>query len=134
MRLIIRIFFFNFKLIVLFDYRTANVCMVDEFESPWSQGRDTRVVLAIFFISLLGVGMGQTAVCTLGIPYIDDNVASCESPLYFGEYFHQHSFLFISNLFYVFGNGKRKFNWNKIIQISNLQFCNLSLLLSLYQQ
>ena len=29
--------------------------------------------------------MGQTAVYTLGIPYIDDNVASKESPLYFGE-------------------------------------------------
>lgn len=44
----------------------------------------TTIVLAIFFISLLGVGMGQTAVYTLGIPYIDDNVASRESPLYFG--------------------------------------------------
>lgn len=45
----------------------------------------TKIVLAIFFISLLGVGMGQTAVYTLGIPYIDDNVASKESPLYFGK-------------------------------------------------
>lgn len=44
----------------------------------------TKLVLSIFFISLLGVGMGQTAVYTLGIPYIDDNVASKESPLYFG--------------------------------------------------
>ncbi|XP_039279412.1 solute carrier organic anion transporter family member 74D [Nilaparvata lugens] len=43
----------------------------------------TNVVLAIFFVSLLGVGMGQTAVYTLGIPFIDDNVASRESPLYF---------------------------------------------------
>ncbi|GJQ70010.1 hypothetical protein Trydic_g13369 [Trypoxylus dichotomus] len=43
----------------------------------------TKIVLAIFFISLLGVGMGQTAVYTLGIPYMDDNVASKESPLYF---------------------------------------------------
>lgn len=40
-------------------------------------------MLAIFFISLLGVGMGQTAVYTLGFPYMDDNVASRESPLYF---------------------------------------------------
>lgn len=46
----------------------------------------TNIVLAIFFISLLGVGMGQTAVYTLGIPFIDDNVASKESPLYFGKY------------------------------------------------
>lgn len=45
----------------------------------------TKIVLAMFFISLLGVGMGQTAVYTLGIPYIDDNVASKESPLYFGK-------------------------------------------------
>jgi hypothetical protein len=27
--------------------------------------------------------MGQTAVYTLGIPYIDDNVGSRESPIYF---------------------------------------------------
>lgn len=47
----------------------------------------TNIVLAIFFISLLGVGMGQTAVYTLGIPFIDDNVASKESPLYFGKLF-----------------------------------------------
>ncbi|KAK0085042.1 hypothetical protein PV325_005888 [Microctonus aethiopoides] len=47
------------------------------------QSKITTVVLAIFFVSLLGVGMGQTAVYTLGIPYIDDNVASRESPLYF---------------------------------------------------
>jgi Organic Anion Transporter Polypeptide (OATP) family len=46
----------------------------------------TAVVLAILFVSLLGVGMGQTAVYTLGIPYIDDNVASRESPLYFGKF------------------------------------------------
>ncbi|XP_046382967.1 solute carrier organic anion transporter family member 74D isoform X2 [Ischnura elegans] len=47
------------------------------------QSKITTVVLAMFFVSLLGVGMGQTAVNTLGIPYIDDNVASRESPLYF---------------------------------------------------
>jgi ABC-type transport system involved in multi-copper enzyme maturation permease subunit len=50
------------------------------------QSKIITVVLAIFFVSLLGVGMGQTAVYTLGIPYIDDNVASRESPLYFGEF------------------------------------------------
>ncbi|KAJ6642942.1 Solute carrier organic anion transporter family member 74D [Pseudolycoriella hygida] len=42
----------------------------------------TSAVLIIFFVSLLGVGVGQTAVSTLGIPYIDDNVASRESPIY----------------------------------------------------
>jgi hypothetical protein len=53
--------------------------------TPTDASRITPVVLAIFFTSLLGVGMGQTAVYTLGIPYIDDNVASRESPLYFGK-------------------------------------------------
>lgn len=36
----------------------------------------------MFVLSLLGVGVGQTAVSTLGIPYIDDNVASRDSPIY----------------------------------------------------
>lgn len=45
----------------------------------------TSAVLVIFFVSLLGVGVGQTAVSTLGIPYIDDNVASRESPIYIGK-------------------------------------------------
>ncbi|UYV60428.1 hypothetical protein LAZ67_1001135 [Cordylochernes scorpioides] len=46
----------------------------------------TTVVLAVFFVSLLFIGIGATAVYTLGIPYIDDNVATRESPLYFGKY------------------------------------------------
>lgn len=41
-----------------------------------------KIVLVIFTISFLGVGVGQTAVSTLGIPYIDDNVASRDSPIY----------------------------------------------------
>lgn len=52
------------------------------------------MVLIIFFISLLGVGIGQTAVSTLGIPYIDDNVASRESPIYIGRIFDFLLFLF----------------------------------------
>lgn len=40
------------------------------------------VVLFIFAVSLLGIGIGQTAISTLGIPYIDDNVASKESAIY----------------------------------------------------
>lgn len=47
-----------------------------------SNSQVTNSVLTMWFISLLGVGVGQTAVSTLGIPYIDDNVASRESPLY----------------------------------------------------
>lgn len=43
------------------------------------------VVLGIFFFSLLFIGIGQTAVATLGIPYIDDNVASAESAIYIGK-------------------------------------------------
>lgn len=58
-------------------------CQDAYFAEHRIQSKVTTIVLAIFFISLLGVGMGQTAVYTLGIPYIDDNVASRESPLYF---------------------------------------------------
>lgn len=39
-------------------------------------------VLGILAVSLLGIGIGQTAIATLGIPYIDDNVKSKQSPLY----------------------------------------------------
>lgn len=39
-------------------------------------------VLIILAVSLLGIGIGQTAIATLGIPYIDDNVQSKQSPLY----------------------------------------------------
>lgn len=60
-------------------------CKEEYLEEKRIQSKHTTIVLAIFFISLLGVGMGQTAVYTLGIPYIDDNVASRESPLYFGK-------------------------------------------------
>lgn len=38
--------------------------------------------MCIFFISLLSSGIGQTAISTLGIPYIDDNVSSKQSPMY----------------------------------------------------
>lgn len=55
----------------------------DHVELQQLQSKNTQIVLAIFFTSLLGVGIGQTAVYTLGIPFIDDNVASRESPLYF---------------------------------------------------
>lgn len=39
-------------------------------------------MLVILAVSLLGIGIGQTAIATLGIPYIDDNVKSKQSPLY----------------------------------------------------
>lgn len=40
------------------------------------------IVLGILAVSLMGIGIGQTAIATLGIPYIDDNVKSKQSPLY----------------------------------------------------
>lgn len=62
---------------------SAEKCEKHALTDQIEQSKNTQIVLAIFFISLLGVGIGQTAVYTLGIPFIDDNVASRESPLYF---------------------------------------------------
>lgn len=56
------------------------VCLDDD---PEKQNHITSIVLGIFFISLLFIGIGSTAVYTLGIPYIDDNVANRDSPMYF---------------------------------------------------
>ncbi|XP_063599263.1 solute carrier organic anion transporter family member 74D-like [Penaeus indicus] len=53
----------------------------DSCDSPDSL---SQAVMSILFLSLLGVGIGQTAAYNLGIPYIDDNIASRESPIYFG--------------------------------------------------
>ncbi|XP_022240822.1 solute carrier organic anion transporter family member 3A1-like isoform X2 [Limulus polyphemus] len=50
---------------------------------PNNPSQRTGFVLAIFFVSLLFIGIGATAVYTLGIPYIDDNVATRDSPMYF---------------------------------------------------
>lgn len=60
----------------------------------------TSIVLAIFTVCLLIIGIGQTAVSTLGIPYIDDNVASRESPIYIGESFFDACELVINLLFF----------------------------------
>lgn len=51
------------------------------------KGRTTRssitaIVIPWLFICLLVVGVGQTGIATLGIPYVDDNVGSKQSPLY----------------------------------------------------
>ncbi|XP_025413208.1 solute carrier organic anion transporter family member 3A1-like [Sipha flava] len=58
-------------------------CETNTLSEQQEQSKNTQIVLTIFFTSLLGVGIAQTAVYTLGIPFIDDNVASRESPLYF---------------------------------------------------
>ena len=42
------------------------------------------LVLVIFFVCLLTIGFGSTAITTLGIPFIDDIVSKEESPLYLG--------------------------------------------------
>ncbi|XP_037298489.1 solute carrier organic anion transporter family member 74D-like [Manduca sexta] len=42
----------------------------------------TAVVIPWLFVCLLVVGVGQTGIATLGIPYVDDNVGSRQSPLY----------------------------------------------------
>ncbi|XP_055376193.1 solute carrier organic anion transporter family member 74D [Condylostylus longicornis] len=57
-------------------------CMQHLKEEQDSHSKITIIVMCIFFFSLLSAGIGQTAVSTLGIPYIDDNVASKESPIY----------------------------------------------------
>lgn len=62
--------------------QTLSKC--DQKETINTKSRITNTVLSIFFLSLLLIGIGATAVNTLGIPYIDDNVAPKESPLYFG--------------------------------------------------
>ncbi|KAG8189334.1 hypothetical protein JTE90_021839 [Oedothorax gibbosus] len=62
--------------------RIASRC--DSPDNTAYQNRIRHAVLSVFFVSLLFIGIGATAVYTLGIPYIDDNVATRESPLYFG--------------------------------------------------
>lgn len=52
--------------------------------SPILHQEPTASVLVIFFLSLLAIGFGSTALTTLGIPYIDDIVSKEESPLYLG--------------------------------------------------
>lgn len=70
----------------VFNYTAANECEDDILVEQAAHSQITTIVLVILTVSLLGVGVGQTAVSTLGIPYIDDNVASRESPIYIGEF------------------------------------------------
>lgn len=69
----------------IFTSKTCVECQEDLLAEQAAHTQITSAVLVIFFVSLLGVGVGQTAVSTLGIPYIDDNVASRESPIYIGK-------------------------------------------------
>lgn len=65
------------------EQTSQDMCEENVLSEQIEQSKNTQIVLIIFFVSMLGVGIGQTAVYTLGIPFIDDNVASRESPLYF---------------------------------------------------
>lgn len=67
------------------NWKICLECQEELLAEQAAHSQITSAVLVIFFISLLGVGVGQTAVSTLGIPYIDDNVASRESPIYIGK-------------------------------------------------
>lgn len=60
-------------------------CQTDQLEEQETHTQITYTVLLMLVICMLGVGVGQTAVATLGIPFIDDNVASRESAIYIGE-------------------------------------------------
>lgn len=57
-------------------------CNKNNDQDATSDAHLQKVVLIILAVSLLGIGIGQTAIATLGIPYIDDNVKSKQSPLY----------------------------------------------------
>jgi len=72
------------------NLNSTDLCYVqDEFGMETLGERPERpfLVFGIIFASLLTIGLGQTAVYTLGIPYLDDNVASRDSPLYFCKFF-----------------------------------------------
>lgn len=62
------------------DEATASSCSADEEKAKDDDLK--RYVLIILAVSLLGIGIGQTAIATLGIPMVDDNVKSKQSPLY----------------------------------------------------
>lgn len=57
----------------------------ENHEQTTSKNKITFLATCIFFTAAILVGFGTTAVNTLGIPFLDDNVAAKESPLYFGK-------------------------------------------------
>ncbi|XP_068626650.1 solute carrier organic anion transporter family member 74D-like [Battus philenor] len=57
-------------------------CDDAQVKSTETRSSITAVVIPWLFICLLVVGVGQTGIATLGIPYVDDNVGSRQSPLY----------------------------------------------------
>lgn len=61
---------------------SSNTCDEAFVTSTETRSTITKVVIPWLFICLLVVGVGQTGIATLGIPYVDDNVGSRQSPLY----------------------------------------------------
>lgn len=60
-------------------------CNPSQMQGTATRSSITAVVIPWLFVCLLVVGVGQTGIATLGIPYVDDNVGSKQSPLYMGE-------------------------------------------------
>uniref|UniRef100_A0A2A4J4A2 Solute carrier organic anion transporter family member n=2 Tax=Heliothis virescens TaxID=7102 RepID=A0A2A4J4A2_HELVI len=61
---------------------SSDLCDDAHVKSSTTRTSITAVVIPWLFICLLVVGVGQTGIATLGIPYVDDNVGSKQSPLY----------------------------------------------------
>lgn len=61
------------------------LCNQVQLDNSATRSSITAVVIPWLFVCLLVVGVGQTGIATLGIPYVDDNVGSRQSPLYMGE-------------------------------------------------
>lgn len=59
-------------------------CSANQVKSNETRSSIAAVVIPWLFVCLLIVGVGQTGIATLGIPYVDDNVGSRQSPLYMG--------------------------------------------------
>ncbi|XP_026320164.1 solute carrier organic anion transporter family member 2A1-like isoform X2 [Hyposmocoma kahamanoa] len=57
-------------------------CNPSQMQGTATRSSITAVVIPWLFVCLLIVGVGQTGIATLGIPYVDDNVGSKQSPLY----------------------------------------------------
>lgn len=71
---------------VCYTYMNSTVlCDDDHVKSSEARSSITAIVIPWLFVCLLVVGVGQTGIATLGIPYVDDNVGSRQSPLYMGK-------------------------------------------------
>lgn len=65
---------------------TLKLCDAEHLHSTATRTDITGVVIPWLFVCLLIVGVGLTGIATLGIPYVDDNVGSRQSPLYMGKF------------------------------------------------